>query len=92
MKGVFNKRPPQKTPIKQCPNLKSWDVDIVLDHLVSGADNKVMELSELAGKLCLLVLLSRMCRIGELVMLHLEQMEICQGGLMCIWLYVYLCI
>ena len=74
MKGVFNKKP----PIKQ--RLKLWDIDIVLDHLVSGADNKVMDLSELAGKLCLLILLSRMCRIGELAMLDLEKMEISEGS------------
>ena len=76
MKGVFNKKP----PIKQRSKLRSWDVDIVLDHLVSGADNKVMDLSELAGKLCLLILLNRMCRIGELAILDLEKMEISEGS------------
>ena len=68
MKAVFNKKP----PIKHRPKIKSWDVDIVLDHIVSQENNAAMELSELAGKLCLLVLLSRMCRIGELALLDLE--------------------
>ena len=77
MKAIFNKKP----PIKQWPKLKSWDVDIVLDHIISQADNKAMELAELAGKLCLLVLLSRMCRIGELAMLDLENMEISEGSI-----------
>ena len=76
MKGVFNKKP----PIKQRLKLRSWNVDIVLDHLVSGADNKVMDLSELAGKLCLLIPLNRMCRIGELAILDLEKMEISEGS------------
>ena len=48
--------------------------------MVLGADNKVMDLSELAGKLCVFILLSHMCRIGELVMLDLEKMEISEGS------------
>ena len=76
MQGVFNTKPPVKTRSK----LKSWDVDIALDYLTVGPDNKVMDLSDLAGKLCLLVLLSRMCRIGELAQLDLEHMVISEGS------------
>ena len=76
MKGVFNLRP----PIKPGSKLKSWDIVIALDYLTSGPTNQVMDLSDLAGKLCLLVLLSRMCRIGELAQLDLEHMEINEGS------------
>ena len=76
MKGIFNKKP----PIKRL-KMRSWDVDIALDFFSNGSKNKNLLISELAGKVCLLILLSRMCRIGELALLDLEHMEILDGAM-----------
>ena len=76
MKGVFNTKP----PVKPRSKMKSWDIDIAFDYMTLCSDNKVMDLSDLAGKLCLLVLMSRMCRIGELGQLDLEHMDISEGS------------
>ena len=72
MKGIFNKKP----PIKEHSKMHSWDVDIALDFFSTGCKNEHLLISELAGKVCLLILPSRMCRIGELALLDLEHMDI----------------
>ena len=59
--------------------MHSWDVDIALDFFSTGCWNEQLSISELAGKVCLLILLSRMCRIGELTLLDLEHMDILDG-------------
>ena len=77
VQGVFNRNPPIKK------SMKTWDIDIALDYFKASGSNNELPLNDLAGKisLSLLILLSRMCRIGEVAQLDLKHMEQTQGRL-----------
>ena len=70
IRGVFNKRP---LPVKK--SIESWNVDIVLDHLVASGPNLQLGLNYLATKTVILILMARMCRIGEVAQLNTEFMH-----------------
>ena len=66
MKGVSNSRPP-------CPRYAStWDVDLVLNYLLTLGENKDMSLKTLSKKLVLLLALTDASRCSELHALDLR--------------------
>ena len=68
VQGVFNKNPPIKK------EMQTWDIDIALNYFKVSGPNDSLPLHDLAGKISLLILLSRMCRIGEVAQLDLQYM------------------
>ena len=72
VKGVFNERPPIKFS-KTAPI--SWNVDTVLKYFKNHKGNHDMGLNELGGKAALLVLLSTMCRIGDVSQMNINRMK-----------------
>ena len=70
IRGVFNKHP---LPVKK--SMESWNVDIVLDHLVASGPNLQLGLNYLAAKTVILILMARMCRIGEVAQLNTKFMH-----------------
>ena len=63
--ATFNKRPPVITR----PNV-TWDVNILLDHFIKmGPNEEIFETNTLGGKLFLQLLISQMCRTGEVAQL-----------------------
>ena len=73
--GDFYRNP----PIKKAMN--TWDIDVALDYFKAAGSNEEIPLNDLAGKISLLILLSRMCRIGEVAQLDLQHMEQVEGRL-----------
>ena len=69
MKGIFNANP----PITRTPS-STWNVDMVLDHFTIAGPNTDIPLNTLAGKVALLILLTRMCRVGEVAQLDTQSM------------------
>ena len=66
MKGVYNSRPPR-------PRYETtWDVDVVIDHLISMGDNKDLSLKSLSQKLAVLLALVEASRSSELAALDLS--------------------
>ena len=61
---------PQKT-------LVSWDINIVLNFLPTLGENSDMHINILGAKVGLLVLLSKMCRLNEVMGFTLSGMEDC---------------
>ena len=55
--------------------MQSWNVDIVLDHLVASGPNLQLGLNYLAAKTVTLILMARMCRIGEVSQLNTDYMH-----------------
>ena len=70
LRGVFNTNP----PVRQCPWLVTWNVDVVLDYLSGAGDNDAIPLNNLAGKACMLIMLSTMCRMGDAFQLDTREM------------------
>ena len=69
LRGVFNVKPPM-------PKIKAtWDVNIVLDYLLTLGANEQLEYLDLAGKCALLLLLSSMCRIGDLAQVEIPNIQ-----------------
>ena len=64
MQALFNRAPP--VPNKP---MGTWDVNILLNHFVSLGDNLQMTSNELAGKMVSLLLLTKMCRMAEVMTL-----------------------
>ena len=59
----------------------TWDVNILLDYLVKlGPNSKIEKINILAGKLVLQLLLTQMCRSGEVAQLQLSSMRLLQGA------------
>ena len=74
--ACFNSAPPIP---KKKPG--TWDVNILLDYFVGLGDNKGLTVNSLAGKSLLLILLSTMCRGGELLLLKVTNMSMICGGI-----------
>ena len=70
LRGVFNTNP----PVRQRPRLVTWNVDMVLDYLSGAGDNDAIPLNNLAGKACMLIMLSTMCRMGDAFQLDTREM------------------
>ena len=66
--GLFNQRPPC---VKD--NI-TWDVNILLRHLINLGENDKLTAQVLGGKLMLLILLSTMCRSQEAMQINLQLM------------------
>ena len=76
-KGCFNLKPPIPH-VRSAP--VSWNVDTVLNHINVGKDNKELGMNELAGKITMWVLLTNMCRLGDVAQLDLSNLsrsEVC---------------
>ena len=59
----------------------TWDVNILLDYFVKlGPNSKIEKINMLAGKLVLQLLLTQMCRSGEVAQLQLSTMRLLQGA------------
>ena len=59
----------------------TWDVNILLDYFVKlGPNSKIEKINILAGKLVLQLLLTQMCRSGEVAQLQLSSMRLLQGA------------
>ena len=76
MSASFNENP----PIKKTPET-TWDINIVLDYLVKlGSNEDILDCNILGGKVVLLLLLSQMCRSGDLLQLKLSSLSLKQGA------------
>ena len=75
LNGVINEKP----QLVKKPRT-SWDVECLLKYFQSISDNDSLPIPSLAGKLALLILLSTMCRSGEVVHLRISQIEISNNG------------
>ena len=74
LNGLVNKWPTSSTPAPVC-----WDVNTMLNHL-SAINNKTITLQQLGGKCALLILLSTMCRSGELMQLRISCINTSKDG------------
>ena len=78
IRGVFNARPPvpytKSSPV-------TWNVDIPLTYIKNGPSNEEMGMSQLGGKIAMLILLANMCRISDVAQLDLAQMTRGEGHL-----------
>ena len=75
MKGVFNSRPPQLR------YAVTWDVGLVLDHIMSLGRNQVLSLKLLAYKLAALLALSNASRASEIHALAIRYLSKGQDGI-----------
>ena len=75
LNGVINEKPQM---VKK-PHT-SWDVECLLKYFQTIPDNNSLPIPTVAGKLALLILLSTMCRSGEVVHLRMSQIEILHNG------------
>ena len=75
VKASFNTNPP-----KVRKQSHTWDVNILLDHFVKMGPNTGILTNKLVGKLALQLLLTQMCRSGEIAMLKLSCMRLLKGG------------
>ena len=77
MQATFNTHPPK---IKRTNS--TWDVNILLDHLVSlGPNSSITCTNKLAGKLALQLLITQMSRSSEIAQLQLSTMHLLPGAL-----------
>ena len=77
MQATFNTHPPK---IKRTNS--TWDVNILLDHLVSlGPNSSITCTNKLAGKLALQLLITQMSRSSEIAQLQLSTMRLLPGAL-----------
>ncbi len=60
MKGAYNKKP----PIPKYTGF--WDVNLVINYIISLGPDKELSLSTLSSKLAMLLALSSLCRVSEL--------------------------
>ena len=78
IRGVFNARPlvpyTKSSPV-------TWNVDIPLSYIKNGPSNEEMGMSQLGGKIAMLILLANMCRISDMAQLDLAQMTRGEGHL-----------
>ena len=70
LKAAFHQKP------KHCRASKDiWDVNILLKFFSEMPDNHdIVSLNELAGKTCLLIMLSQMCCFGDVFQLQVSRM------------------
>ena len=68
--GIVNKHPKTIAPSPVC-----WNVETMLQYLSNLPSNDAITLQELGGKLALLILLSTMCRSGEVAQLCLSSIQ-----------------
>ena len=67
LNGLLNKNPQQITRAPVC-----WDVETMIQYLCQLPPNNKITLQALGGKAALLILLSTMCRSGEVAQLRLS--------------------
>ena len=68
--GCFN------TPAHEQSHLvKNWDINILLDHLDQQTENQNVSLNELGGKAAMLILLAKMCLMGELTLMDINRVS-----------------
>lgn len=74
MQGIFNTRPskPRYTSV--------WDVEIVLDHIKNMPPSNELRLTELAGKLAMLMALTNADRASDLHLLDLNLKQVFSHG------------
>ena len=53
----------------------TWNVDVVLDYLTRAGDSDAIPLNNLAGKVCMLIMLSTMHRMGDVYQLDITEMK-----------------
>ena len=72
----FNTNPPKaKRPVV------TWDINVLLDHLVQmGQNMEIKKINHLGGKLALLLLITQACRLGEVSQLQLSTLQLIEGG------------
>ena len=70
LSGAFNANPPMKRKSN-----RTWNVNILLDFLVTLRSNDSLCINTLAGKSILLILLTTMCRLGDVQQLQIFQMD-----------------
>ena len=74
--ATLNKHPPHVHR-----QSSTWDVNILLDYFIKlGPNAKIAKINVLAGKLILQLLLTQMCRSGEVAQLQLSTMRLLQGA------------
>ena len=71
----FNTNPPSIQS-----DFSTWDVNVLLDHFIKMGPNSQLHINQLAGKLALQLLLTQMCRSGDIAQLQLSTMRLLQGG------------
>ena len=69
LKGVFNRNPPKPR------YLKTWDVDTVLNYVVTLGDNSELGLKSLSLKLVMLLALASTLRGSEIAMINPENID-----------------
>jgi len=69
LKGVFNRNPPKPR------YLKTWDVDTVLNYIVTLGDNSELGLKSLSLKLVMLLALASTLRGSEIAMINPENID-----------------
>ena len=78
IRGLFNARPPvpytKSSPV-------TWNVNIPLTYIKNRPSNEEMGMSQLGGKITMLILLANMCRISDIAQLDLAQMTQGEGHL-----------
>ena len=76
LSASFNVHPPQvHRPTS------TWDVNILLDYFVKlGPNESITKSNVLGGKLVLQLLLTQMCRSGEVTQLQLSTLHVLQGA------------
>ena len=67
--AAFNKCAPLKS------KLGAWDVNIMLDHLNKIEGNDDLPINMLAGKAILLILITTMCRMGDVEQLSTDKVN-----------------
>ena len=74
MQGIFNTRPskPRYTSV--------WDVDIVINHIKSMPPSSELRLTELSGKLAMLLALTNADRVSDLHLLDLNFKQVTSHG------------
>ena len=73
MQGTFNQNPPITNS-----RHRTWDINIILDFLLTLGENEAMLINTLAGKAILLILLTTMCRLNDVAQLQMSLMQVHQ--------------
>ena len=68
LRGCFNTRAHEKICL-----VHNWDVNILLDHLDQQTENKNISFNKLGGKAAMLIILAKMCHIGELTLIDINR-------------------
>ena len=59
----------------------TWDINVLLDHLVHmGPNMEIKKINHLGGKLALLLLITQACCLGEFSQLQLSTLQLIEGG------------